>query len=79
MYFRSYFITRSDFLSNKLYDILSYVSMIVLPALGTFYFTLAQIWFFPYGEEIVGTIAAVTTLLGTCLKVSSYHYHNRGD
>jgi hypothetical protein len=41
-------------LSNKIYDILKYVALIVLPAVGTLYFALAGIWGFPYGEEIVG-------------------------
>ena len=43
-------------MSNKLYDILKYITQIIIPALGTLYFALAGIWGFPYGEQIVGTL-----------------------
>lgn len=59
---------------NKLYDFLKYVCQIALPAIGTLYFALAQIWNFPYAEQIVGTIAAITTFLGVLLGISSYTY-----
>lgn len=61
-------------LPNKVYDILVWVVQVVLPALGTFYFALSQIWGLPYGEEIVGTITAVATLLGSILKISKARY-----
>lgn len=61
-------------MSNKVYDILVWVVQIVLPAIGTLYFGLAQIWGFPYAEEIVGTIAVITTFLGTILKISNAKY-----
>lgn len=59
---------------NKVYDILVWVVQVVLPAVGTFYFALSQIWGLPYGEEIVGTITAVATLLGSILKISKARY-----
>ena len=61
-------------LSNKVYDVLKMVCQVVLPACGTLYFALAGIWGFPYGEAVVGTIAAVTTCLGTILGISSHQY-----
>jgi hypothetical protein len=62
-------------MSNKLYDILKYVCTIALPAIGTLYFALAQIWNFPYGEEIVGTIAALTTFIGVLIGISTHNYN----
>lgn len=62
-------------MSNKVYDILKYIALIVLPALGTLYFALAKIWQFPYGAEIVGTITAVDTFLGALLKLSTDQYN----
>ena len=62
-------------LSNKAYDVLKYIAQIVLPALGVFYAALAKIWGFPYGEEIVGTVAAVDLLLGSLLKISTDNYN----
>jgi hypothetical protein len=61
-------------LSNRIYDILKYVALIALPAIGTLYFTLSQVWGLPYGEEIVGTIAAVDTFLGSLLQISTAIY-----
>ena len=61
-------------LSNRIYDILTYVALIALPAIGTLYFTLSQIWGLPYGEEVVGTIAAVDTFLGALLQISTAIY-----
>jgi hypothetical protein len=61
-------------LSNKAYDVLKFIAQIALPAAATLYFTLAGIWGFPYGEEIVGTITAIDTCLGVLLGVSSAKY-----
>ena len=65
-------------MSNKVYDILKYIAQIVLPALGTLYFALAGIWGFPYGEQIVGTLAAIDAFLGAVLKISSAQYYKEG-
>lgn len=59
---------------EKMYKTLKVIAQIVLPALGTLYFSLAQIWGLPYGEEIVGTITAIDTFLGALLKVCSINY-----
>lgn len=60
-------------MSNKVYDILRIVQIIV-PAVGTFYFAVANIWGLPYGEQITATCAALVTFLGVCLKISSVKY-----
>ena len=62
---------------NKVYDVLKWIAMVVLPAVATLYFALAGIWGFPYGEEIVGTITAVDTFLGVVLGISSAQYHKK--
>ena len=62
-------------MSNKTYDILKYIAQVILPAIGTLYFALAGIWGFPYGEQIVGTITAIDTVLGVALKISSDNYY----
>lgn len=61
-------------LSNKLYDVLKWIALYLLPALGTLYFALAGIWGFPFGEEVVGTITALDTFLGVILGISSAQY-----
>lgn len=64
-------------MSNKMYDILKNLTQLVLPALGTLYFTIAGIWNLPYAEQIVGTITAIVTFLGVLLKISSMNYNKK--
>ena len=66
-------------MSNKVYDVLKWIAMYMLPALGTLYFALAGIWGFPYGEQIVGTITAIDTFLGVILGISTTKYNKRAD
>ena len=61
-------------LNDKVYDVLKWIALYLLPALGTLYFALAGIWGFPCGEEVVGTITAVDTFLGVLLGISSANY-----
>ena len=61
-------------MSNTTYDRLKFIAQIVLPAAGALYFALSGIWGLPYGEQIVGTIAAVDTFLGAVLKISAMQY-----
>lgn len=62
-------------LSNKMYDLLKWIAMYFLPAIGTLYFALAGIWNLPYGEQIVGSITAVDTFLGVILGISTIQYN----
>ena len=64
-------------LSDQRYDILKWIAMIVLPAAGTLYFALSNIWGLPYGEEIVGTITAIDTFLGAILGISTIQYNKK--
>ena len=64
-------------LSNKMYDILKWIAMYLLPAVGTLYFALSGIWGFPYGEQVVGTITAVDSFLGVILGISTVTYNKR--
>lgn len=60
---------------NKVYDVLKWVALIVLPALGTLYFAISGIWGLPYGEQVVGTITAIDTFLGAVLGISTVKYN----
>ena len=62
-------------MSNRVYDVMKYIALILLPALGTLYFALAKIWGFPYAAEIVGTISAVDAFLGALLQISTAKYN----
>lgn len=60
--------------NDAVYDTLKYFAQIVLPGVATLYFALSQIWGFPYGAEIVGTIAALDAFLGVLLGISNKQY-----
>lgn len=61
-------------LPDKVYDILKWIAQYLLPALGTLYFALANIWGLPYAEQIVGTITAIDAFLGAILGISTIRY-----
>lgn len=62
-------------LNSKLYDVLKWVTIVVLPALATAYVGLAAIWDFPYSAEVAKTTTVVCTLIGALLGISSAQYY----
>lgn len=62
-------------MNSKVYDILKWLDMVGLPAIGALYAGLAKIWDFPYPEQITGTIVVVCTFLGSILSISSSQYY----
>lgn len=66
-------------LSNKTYDIIKWVVMIVLPALSALYVGLGGIWGWPYIEQVAGTISCITVFLGALLGISSASYKKEKD
>jgi imidazoleglycerol phosphate synthase glutamine amidotransferase subunit HisH len=72
-------VSKPPLLSNRAYDVLKQVVQIVLPAVGTLYFALSQIWGLPHGEQVVGTVAALSVFLGAVLGLSSLQYNASED
>lgn len=62
-------------MNNKVYDVLKFIAQILLPAIATLYFGIAQIWSLPYAEAIVGTISVIDAFLGAILGISTYNYN----
>ena len=62
---------------NKVYDILTWVSQIALPALATLSIAMCGIWNLPYTEQIVGSITAIDTFLGVILGISYVQYNKQ--
>lgn len=63
-------------MSNKTYDILKVIALLVLP-ISELISALASIWGLPYGTQIVATLVALDAFLGAVLKVSSDAYAKR--
>lgn len=68
----------NSMLSNHTYDILKWIAQILLPSLGTLYFTLSSLWNLPFTNEVIGTITAIDTFLGFLLERSSATYQGDG-
>lgn len=67
-------------LPNKLYDILKWLLIIVVPAFITLFSFLAQAWGWDIPTEaITGTITAVATFIGVCIGISSLNYYREED
>ena len=64
-------------LPNKVYDVLKWVAIMLLPALATLIAVVFKIWDIPYGPEISATITAIATFLGAVLGLSALKY--KGD
>lgn len=61
-------------LSNKAYDILKWIALVALDAIGVCYKALSAIWRLPMGDEVLSTCAAISVLIGTLIGVSSAQY-----
>ena len=62
-------------LSDGVYTALKWITLVALPALGTAYVALANVWGFPYPEEVSKTVLAICTLLGALLGISTAEYN----
>lgn len=64
-------------LPTNLYDILTWVAQIFLPALAALYAALSGVWGLPFADQIVGTIVAIDTFLGLLLGFSTAEFHKK--
>lgn len=61
-------------MSNKVYDVLKWIALIALDAIGLFYKTISAIWGLPYGDEVLATCTAMSVFLGALIGISSAQY-----
>lgn len=64
-------------ISDKLYDVLKWVAMICIPALVLFLNTVMPVWGVSADltNQIVTTVAAIGTLIGSLIAVSTANYN----
>ena len=61
---------------DKLYTILKWCCLILLPAVNVLFGSLSAIWNWPpYAEQIMLTISAVSTFIGALIGVSTARYN----
>ena len=63
-------------MSDKTYDILKNIALIVIPAVIVLYTTIGEIWQLPYTAQVTATLSAIDTFIGALLKIST-HYYNK--
>lgn len=66
-------------LSDKVYNVLKWLCLIGLPAVGTLYYALSGVWNFPLATEICGTITIVCTFIGTLIGISTVSYKDNSN
>ena len=64
-------------MSNKVYDVLKWIALVVLDAIGLFYEGFSAVWGLPLGDEIHATCTLLAVLLGTVLGISSARYNKK--
>lgn len=61
-------------MSNKTYDVLKWITTVVIPAVGALYFGLSRFWAVPCPAEILGTLTLVETFMASVLGISNATY-----
>lgn len=56
---------------SRVYDVLKWVAVLVIPAVAFLIGTLGAAWGWPYASAIVTTINAVGVTIGVCIGVST--------
>lgn len=65
-------------MGSGLYDTIKAAVELGLPGAATLYFTIAQIWGLPFGEQVVATCAAIAIFLGIVLTIARTRF-NKSD
>ncbi len=71
-------VAATPLLSNRVYDVLTRLVQLAMPAFATLYLTLAPLWGFPNPEAVAASTAALATFLGVLLAISRKSYVNTG-
>lgn len=66
-------------LSNKAYDVLKWVALVALDAVGLFYNTMSEIWGLPFGDKVLATCVAISVFLGALIGISSAEYNKNKE
>ena len=66
-------------MSNKVYDILKYCTLIIFPALITFAGVVMNSLNYTHTDIVLTISTAFVTFLGTCLGISNYSYNKTNN
>lgn len=60
---------------DKIYDVLKWLALVAINAVGHLYAACAVIWGWPYGEEVLKTAASVSLCIGILIGITSIDYY----
>ena len=66
-------------LPDKVYDILKWIVMIVIPALTTFYVVLDNLFQWGYAEIVATISAALCACIGSIVGISTAQFYKDGQ
>lgn len=61
-------------MSNNTYDALKIIALLILP-ISEFIGSMASVWGWEYGSQIVATLVALDVLMGYIVKIASDRYN----
>lgn len=64
-------------MTNKTYNFIRFLAEIGITAIGTFYKVVAEIWSLPYGEAVLATCVALSTLIGVWTEYQRQAYNKK--
>ena len=62
-------------MTDKTFNIIRFLSEVLISAIGAFYYAIADIWGLPYGSQIVATCAAISTFLGIFTQIKRSNWN----
>ena len=65
-------------MTNKAYDTLKFIALLILPV-AELIGSLASVWGFEYGNEIVATLIALDVFMGAVVKIASDKYAKENE
>ena len=66
-------------LSNRQYDVIKWIALVLVPASATLILTVGKIWELPYYDNIAATITAFGLFLAAIIGVSSSQYYDMAN
>lgn len=62
-------------MTDRTFNFIRFLAEIGITAIGTFYKVIAEIWDLPYGEAVLATCVALSTLIGVFVEYNRAQYN----
>ena len=62
-------------MTDRTFNFIRFLAEIGITAIGTFYKVITEIWDLPYGEAVLATCVALSTLIGVFVEYNRAQYN----